>query len=1773
MNKFLRCVIALAISMLYYHGASAQTEIIYDFNSAQPLNGIEPLSGTVEVVSLTTLTDNGVSNNTPLLRPKTVGSPNATGVTNLTSFPVSSDYNITWKEYVTQGNTGYKKGFLLRAGGTGGYTTGIKRGYYFMVQNNSTTGSVNFRIMNSSASGIADVKNSGAVTIPGFGVNKACWFRASVTGNVLKFEYSMDGVTFTTGTSYTDAANLYSSGETQLVYGIGSGSGQYCYDDIKFKSTVKGNSTITISGAASYPYNGMPQGPTATVTGSTGAITYSYTGTGASSYGPSSKPPIIAGTYQVVATVAGDGNYNGAVSSPFAFSIISNPEMPVATMRRPLSPTRPMFLVHADVWAHQPQQVIDLIPLDIRPFVVINLSMSTSILGQRGYDCAESWLNTCAQNGIWAMVQPSSGIQNSFAADTALSAYESLYKKYPNFIGYNFCEQSWGFDASTFQSRLNLFSNLLELGHKYGGYLYVNDCFSVSGAGVNTIAKFKANADFANATKVYKDYMIYGNKFTNSWAYYDNESGALGAFLSGHAGNYAIRYDMYSWGWSGRGQVFGPEVANDKNTDGNRTLFGCPEAVMGVPIVEHMMLTGATVIDGPEVPWMSTLFGSYRLPAFNNMIADIFRKVQDGTIRIPTVNEVAARTKVVFVNDVDFNTTDSLFSGLYAMDGALKNNRTWFKKSGRYATIPQLYSEGAYETSLFSGGTIVKKSQYKTRWPNEQKKIDEFNSLYAAEYTGDMSVSRVNNSWYTYNPWINKDIVTTASIPLKYNTCDSIALSYPAHTFSVINESSNKLQVYLNNYRTDKNQLWTEYPNDFSWFTLQNTILPQFAINPTDGTLRTSVIKIYGSTNTPTYTLTDRGSHKASTASAAWVDGVYTISITHNGPVDLSIDCAGTATDRETAPTSPGSIPPVQPIAYMGEKQYEAEGAIITVPAVVSNSPKRYHGTGFVRFSSTTSSASSVKFNVLNIDSAGTYALQMRYSTPQGNVNKVDILVNGAKISTPTFPATVNDSTWVLYTQKVNLIAGTGNTIELKANAPGAVINFDKIYLSKKSFPFSFLTVDAVQKNSSQVQVDWRVTEEQNLLRYEVFKSTDGINFSSIYTADAKNTGDSYYVNLDNAPNAGTNFYKIKAININGLETYSNVVQATLKTAVRVQAESGDSGSDWETKSAGDVLYVTPKTDVLNAAYPGNASKIITYNINFEKPGSYDLYAKIWVGPGNFNDDSYYYGKAFGIKNPSADNNEWITCNGLAGVGYTAQNDVVGNAGTVGSGQWKWINVSKFNGGEAPVSFNVPQDALTQTFQIGSRENGLQLDKFVFGSSSQSFTVKELDSLSRPNQPPVIASSQSFNISESANPGAVVGIVSASDADAGTILTKWQITGGTGLAAFTIDSINGSIKVAEAAVLDFESSTSYSLIVKVSDGLSDSKEDTVTINILNENDNTPVITSHTYTISENVSSQTVLFQASATDADDTNQSGYTKLAWQISGGSGASVFAIDSLGAVRLVEGAAVDFELVTSYTIKVKVNDGKNESTEESLTINLSNENDNAPVITGPQSFAIDGGSSNVIGKLETSDKDDTNQPGFSTIQDWTISGGTGMSVFAIDPATGLITIAQPERIDFNASSYSLQVQVSDGLHVSESETINITIADKINVCHKGELINISKNAVSAHIKHGCTIGFCGSSTALVSNVNNVSDISGGPQSSITVYPNPSHDRLYVDLGSETKNVRQVVIINSIGQTVLKQTIKGESSVSFYLDALKAGLYMVKIIGDEVKTFKVLKQ
>ncbi len=602
-----------------------------------------------------------------------------------------------------------------------------------------------------------------------------------------------------------------------------------------------------------------------------------------------------------------------------------------ASLRRTISPSQPAWIIHIDVWNDaDPQKIIDMVPEDVRPWVIFNIATSSSdAKSPDGPAIYDSWMTVCAQNRVWTMIQCASGFFNRMpncTDDASLSAYEQYYKKYPNFLGFNFAEQYWGFDgtgdgAVSFDSRLALFAKLLTMARTYGGYLAVSFADSYYNANKMPVAYVKRNADintFLNATP---EHFLCFEKYTQKKNFLFNESQCLGAWLGGIAGQYGIRFDCS--GWVEKGCT--PDTLSASDATYTRGTSDYRRAAGVIPVIEHLMLTGQTVMDGPELSWTecskegatTTVDGFTRrnwqwTPQWEAVTLDVFRKVLDGTIRILSKDEVLARTKVCVVsggsgtNNASYLTPSALFDGLYrnAADyGGLQDrtdnhwldNRWWTKTTGRYPAIP----------TLPKAGTLTDIGSYLS---SQETKVNYLNTLFPEEYTGDIYAARQENVWVTYNPYQYDDVTTdgvrtlaastrraTGNIPFQYNTCTGVTLNYAPYSLGIMHEYAGKVTFYLQNYEGGKD-----------------------------------TIRISGASAEPTYTA------NGGTVTQTWADNVFTLAVEHSGtPVELTVNCAGSETRTGTA-TEPVALTlaPALPALYKGDMQYEAELADYKVAVI-----------------------------------------------------------------------------------------------------------------------------------------------------------------------------------------------------------------------------------------------------------------------------------------------------------------------------------------------------------------------------------------------------------------------------------------------------------------------------------------------------------------------------------------------------------------------------------------------------------------------------------------------------------------------------------------------------------------------------------------------------------------------------------------------------------------------------------------------------------------------
>jgi hypothetical protein len=113
--------------------------------------------------------------------------------------------------------------------------------------------------------------------------------------------------------------------------------------------------------------------------------------------------------------------------------------------------------------------------------------------------------------------------------------------------------------------------------------------------------------------------------------------------------------------------------------------------------------------------------------------------------------------------------------------------------------------------------------------------------------------------------------------------------------------------------------------------------------------------------------------------------------------------------------------------------------------------------------------------------------------------------------------------------------------------------------------PVRFLSVNALRKQGT-VSVNWTTATEWNVDRYEVERSEDGRSFGTITRSAplSNNSTGASYTARDAAAPAGTVFYRIKAVDIDGHLTYSNTVRLQSSNAVPVVGISPNPASSRE---------------------------------------------------------------------------------------------------------------------------------------------------------------------------------------------------------------------------------------------------------------------------------------------------------------------------------------------------------------------------------------------------------------------------------------------------------------------------------------------------------------------------------------------------------------------------------------------------------------------------------
>ena len=351
----------------------------------------------------------------------------------------------------------------------------------------------------------------------------------------------------------------------------------------------------------------------------------------------------------------------------------------------------------------------------------------------------------------------------------------------------------------------------------------------------------------------------------------------------------------------------------------------------------------------------------------------------------------------------------------------------------------------------------------------------------------------------------------------------------------------------------------------------------------------------------------------------------------------------------------------------------------------------------------------------------------------------------------------------------------------------------------------------------------------------------------------------------------------------------------------------------------------------------------------------------------------------------------------------------------------------------AVIDDNLLEDNETVTVTLDSITSG-DADITIGASNSDTVTISDDDNTV--NTPPVVLD-DTFTVIETAPNGTLIGIVTASDPDAGQTLS-YSISSGDPTNVFAINPSSGEIRVNDSSQLDMLVTPSYTLLVEVTDDGGPPRTAAATITILVTDVNQPpVVSDQSFSIDENAAGGTSVGTVNFTDPDflDTHT-------LSVSGGSGATAFAVDRVtGEITVADSSQLDYETSSSFTLHVVVTDNglPNRSDSATITVNLNPLNDNVPIGVAESATVVFEDSVSLLDSKNTSvldnDRDaDVPADALTAILD---SGPSHAASFTLHPDGTFLYVHNGSDGEVDRFTY----HVFDGVHHGDPVTVTINI------------------------------------------------------------------------------------------------------------------------------------
>lgn len=568
-----------------------------------------------------------------------------------------------------------------------------------------------------------------------------------------------------------------------------------------------------------------------------------------------------------------------------------------------------------EAFAEYAIKTYNALPEDIRNFAVIYIDEGTTdMTPARQLEFWDELLTITDAANVPIVCQSECFCTNKTRDPFTQEELSAVFKEHPSLIGFVQVELSTNgvtneklaYDEVTEDNGVNKnilarLKSCIRACAENGGLFIWQDMEYIYYKKANYINQILRDRELYDLLKSNTENVIIMDKHNGHGRHFASQSNILGCWLDDVCGNWGVNLENFLWYEEGFIEYDSIGVA--PNEPDPITTAKYPPALYGIDMIADMV-GGATVY---AIEGTFSRGGLYHFvdgeviltPTFYDVLYPIYQMILNGAV--PSQEEVKENIKVAYKMTMPrtyaLSGNDAhLLQGLYCdtfnfiqekldVTPYFDCTKTWVPSTGRYYIIPILPVYSNPEEILPESRILNDFSYFFNLLFINPIKVKFFNKYYKETYEGDGVLFDINDYVYIFNSNENKTVDSNQTV--SYTLPESgknVRTDFVAHTYAIINESEESIEIDLCNLRLDTDAVCNGLESEDQF--MRSYAAGGKMDNPRD--FRTSVIELSGFETQPTVTATGSNGAKGK---AEWNGETKTLTLTviSNGEVRISI--------------------------------------------------------------------------------------------------------------------------------------------------------------------------------------------------------------------------------------------------------------------------------------------------------------------------------------------------------------------------------------------------------------------------------------------------------------------------------------------------------------------------------------------------------------------------------------------------------------------------------------------------------------------------------------------------------------------------------------------------------------------------------------------------------------------------------------------------------------------------------------------------------------------